>query len=76
MNHHAPVLLAECLDALAIKPDGTYADATFGRGGHSLEILKRLGDKGRLIAIDRDATAIEYGQQHFGDFGQLQLANE
>ncbi len=73
MNHHAPVLLAECLEALAIKPGGTYADATFGRGGHSLEILKRLGDEGQLLAIDRDATAIEYGQQYFKEFGQLRL---
>ncbi len=73
MNHHAPVLLAECLDALAIKPGGIYVDGTFGRGGHSLEILKRLGDEGRLIATDRDATAIEYGQQKFADYKQLTL---
>ncbi len=71
--NHTPVLLAECLDALAIKSDGCYADATFGRGGHSHEILKRLSDKGCLIATDRDATAIEYGQEHFGQFGQLRL---
>ena len=73
VNHHSPVLLAECLEALAIKADGVYVDATFGRGGHSLEVLKQLGDEGLLIAIDRDATAIEYGRQHFAEHQQLQL---
>lgn len=56
---HTSVLLQECLDGLAIKPDGIYIDATFGRGGHSGEILKQLGDNGRLIAFDRDPQAIE-----------------
>ena len=73
MNHHAPVLLAECLEALAIRPNGVYVDGTFGRGGHSLEILKRLEGDSRLIATDRDATAIEYGQQQFADFDRLIL---
>ncbi|MDT8406258.1 MAG: 16S rRNA (cytosine(1402)-N(4))-methyltransferase RsmH [Methylococcales bacterium] len=54
---HAPVLLAECLTALAIRPDGVYVDATFGRGGHSSAILDRL-DRGQLFAIDRDAHAL------------------
>ena len=54
---HVPVLLHECLDALAIKPDGIYVDGTLGRAGHSLEIVKRL-TTGRLIGIDRDETAI------------------
>ena len=56
---HTSVLLQECLDGLAIKPDGIYIDATFGRGGHSGEILKQLGSNGRLIAFDRDPQAIE-----------------
>ena len=56
---HTSVLLQECLDGLAIKPDGIYIDATFGRGGHSGEILKQLGSDGRLIAFDRDPQAIE-----------------
>ncbi|MFK8030268.1 MAG: 16S rRNA (cytosine(1402)-N(4))-methyltransferase RsmH [Gammaproteobacteria bacterium] len=74
MNHHSPVLLAECLEALAIKADGVYADATFGRGGHSLAMLEHIGSEGRLIAIDRDATAIEYGKTHFAEqHQQLQL---
>ncbi len=56
---HTSVLLQECLDGLAIKPDGIYIDATFGRGGHSGEILSLLGEQGRLIAFDRDPQAIE-----------------
>ncbi|MEC9259755.1 MAG: 16S rRNA (cytosine(1402)-N(4))-methyltransferase RsmH [Pseudomonadota bacterium] len=56
---HTSVLLQECLDGLAIKPDGIYIDATFGRGGHSGEILKQLGSNGSLIAFDRDPQAIE-----------------
>lgn len=55
---HKPVLLRPCLDGLNIRPDGIYVDGTFGRGGHSLEIAKRL-TTGRLIAIDRDKTALD-----------------
>jgi len=53
---HLPVLLNECIENLNIKPDGIYVDGTFGRGGHSGEIVKRL-TSGKLIAIDRDAQA-------------------
>lgn len=56
-EYHNPVLLGESIDALEINPDGIYADATFGGGGHSREILSRLSSKGRLIAFDRDADA-------------------
>jgi 16S rRNA (cytosine1402-N4)-methyltransferase len=56
---HVSVLLKESIDALAIKPNGIYVDCTFGRGGHSGEILKQLNSDGRLYAIDRDPTAIE-----------------
>lgn len=56
-EYHNPVLLGESIDALQINPDGIYADATFGGGGHSREILSRLSDKGRLIAFDRDSDA-------------------
>ena len=50
---HEPVLLTEAIEALDIRPDGTYLDGTFGRGGHSRAILERLGPQGRLIALDR-----------------------
>ncbi len=59
---HIAVLLQEAVDALAIKPDGVYVDATFGRGGHSRLILSRLGEQGRLIALDRDPTAVKSGE--------------
>ncbi len=54
---HVPVLLEEAVAALAVKPSGTYVDATFGRGGHSRRILAQLDARGRLIALDRDPTA-------------------
>ncbi len=54
---HRPVLLKEAVDALAVQADGIYMDGTFGRGGHSREILARLGPKGRLLALDRDPEA-------------------
>ena len=81
---HITVLLDEAVEALAIKPNGTYVDGTFGRGGHSRKILSSLGDQGRrLVAIDRDLAAIETGQirstmrdfrlrtLHFSDINQL-----
>jgi 16S rRNA (cytosine1402-N4)-methyltransferase len=55
---HTTVLLSEAVDALDIKPDGTYVDATFGRGGHSRLILSKLSPQGRLIAFDKDLDAI------------------
>jgi 16S rRNA (cytosine1402-N4)-methyltransferase len=55
---HLPVLYNESLQALAIKADGLYVDCTFGRGGHSLGILKQLNADGRLLAFDRDAEAM------------------
>ncbi len=55
-NKHQSVLLNECIEQLAIKPDGVYIDATFGGGGHSREILKKLNNKGRLIAFDQDES--------------------
>jgi 16S rRNA (cytosine1402-N4)-methyltransferase len=57
MSYHQPVLLKESVDALDIKPDGVYVDVTFGGGGHSREILKRLGSSGRLVAFDQDPDA-------------------
>jgi 16S rRNA (cytosine1402-N4)-methyltransferase len=56
-NYHVPVMLQPCIDGLNINPDGVYVDVTFGGGGHSKEILKHLGPKGRLIAFDQDPDA-------------------
>ena len=58
MEYHKPVLLKESVDGLAIKPDGVYVDVTFGGGGHSAEILKRLGPEGKLYAFDQDPDAL------------------
>ena len=59
---HATVLLREAVDALQVKPDGVYVDGTFGRGGHSRLILEKLGEHGKLIALDKDPMAITAGQ--------------
>ena len=56
-TYHIPVLLRESVDGLEIKPDGVYIDVTFGGGGHSREILSRLGKKGHLYSFDQDADA-------------------
>lgn len=58
-EYHNPVLLKETVDGLAIKEDGIYVDVTFGGGGHSKEILSRLGEKGRLYAFDQDKDALK-----------------
>jgi 16S rRNA (cytosine1402-N4)-methyltransferase len=59
---HETVLLAEAVDALAVRAGGIYVDATFGRGGHSRAILARLGEEGRLLVVDRDPQAIAAAQ--------------
>lgn len=56
--YHTPVMLRECIEALAIKPSGIYVDVTFGGGGHSREILEYLGKEGRLYAFDQDPDAL------------------
>lgn len=56
-EYHNPVMLQECIEGLNIKPEGVYVDVTFGGGGHSCEILKHLGQNGRLLAFDQDADA-------------------
>jgi 16S rRNA (cytosine1402-N4)-methyltransferase len=66
IHQHQPVLLAEVIDNLLIKPDGVYVDATFGRGGHARAILDCLGPMGRLLAMDKDPEAIAHACQHFG----------
>tara|TARA_Y100000815_G_scaffold252406_2_gene256587 strand:+ start:7625 stop:8041 length:417 start_codon:yes stop_codon:yes gene_type:complete len=59
MEYHNPVLLQETVDGLNIDPEGVYVDVTFGGGGHSREIMKRLGPGGRLYAFDQDRDALE-----------------
>jgi 16S rRNA (cytosine1402-N4)-methyltransferase len=59
MEYHNPVLLTESIDGLNIKPNGVYVDVTFGGGGHSKEILNRLGEHGKLLAFDQDIDALE-----------------
>ena len=56
-TYHIPVLLMPSVDAMSIRPDGTYVDVTFGGGGHSREILSRLEDGGRLLSFDQDEDA-------------------
>ena len=65
---HKSVLLDETIDSLNIKPDGIYVDGTLGGGGHSLEICKRLSDKGRLIGIDQDLDAIAAATERLKDY--------
>ena len=69
MSYHDPVLLFESVDGLNVKPEGVYVDVTFGGGGHSREILRRLGEKGRLFAFDQDADA----SQNVPDDGRFVL---
>ncbi|MBT8204540.1 MAG: 16S rRNA (cytosine(1402)-N(4))-methyltransferase RsmH [Eudoraea sp.] len=71
-TYHNPVLLRESVDGLQVKADGIYVDVTFGGGGHSREILKRLGEKGQLIGFDQDEDAL----QNIIDDTRFRLINE
>jgi 16S rRNA (cytosine1402-N4)-methyltransferase len=62
-TYHTSVMLHECIDGLAIRPDGIYVDVTFGGGGHSKEILSKLGPNGRLLAFDQDPDAWNQAEQ-------------
>ena len=73
MTGHTPVLLDEVLAGLAIKADGRYCDATFGRGGHTAAILAALGPAGRVVALDRDPDAIRAGEARFAGEPRLTL---
>ena len=70
---HRSVLLDECIEALAIKPNGTYVDGTAGGAGHSSEIAARLGEGGRLIALDQDETAVAVATERLSRFGEHAL---
>ena len=67
IGNHKSVLLEECINGLSIVPGGVYIDGTFGRGGHSRQILAKLGNGGRLIGIDKDPQAIEHAKKEFGN---------
>jgi 16S rRNA (cytosine1402-N4)-methyltransferase len=73
VSEHTPVLLAEVLAGLAIRPGGRYCDATFGRGGHTAAILAALGPAGQVVAIDRDPEAIRAGRRLFAGESRLTL---
>jgi 16S rRNA (cytosine1402-N4)-methyltransferase len=66
---HTPVLLEETVELLNIKPDGIYADATVGNGGHAGRILEKLGPEGMLVGIDCDEGAVESSRQSLGKYG-------
>ena len=75
MAEHSTVLLHEAVDALVVDPDGLYVDGTFGRGGHTAELLSRLSVKGSVIAIDKDLDAIACGKARFSDDDRLSLVH-
>ena len=66
---HRSVLLDECIEALAIKPDGIYIDGTCGGAGHSSVIASHLGEQGLLIGLDQDATAVQVATERLSVFG-------
>lgn len=72
---HSTVLLKEAVDGMAIDADGFYIDGTFGRGGHTAELLSRLSDKGSVIAIDKDLDAIAAGKARFVGEDRLTLVH-
>jgi len=71
---HVPVLLDAAVEALSIRADGIYIDGTYGRGGHSAAILARLGEKGRLVAIDRDPQAVASGRRFADETGDARFS--
>lgn len=73
---HHTVLLHEAVEALAVRPDGTYIDGTFGRGGHSRMILRRLGAQGRLVGFDKDAQAVQAARDMLASEPRFQMVHE
>ena len=72
---HVPVLLEEAIAALSPATDGFYVDATFGRGGHTARLLAALGPAGRVLALDRDAEAVAFGQERFAREPRLEIVH-
>ena len=73
---HKPVLLHECIEGLNINPDGIYVDGTMGGAGHSIEILKRLSNKGMLIGIDRDIEALEAAKTRLSEYENVKYIHD
>jgi 16S rRNA (cytosine1402-N4)-methyltransferase len=69
-TRHEPVLLAETMELLAVRPGGLYIDGTVGLGGHAEEVLRRSGPDGRLVAFDRDPAALEHARARLSPFGE------
>lgn len=74
--NHVSVLLNECIENLNIKPDGIYVDGTMGGAGHSLEIVKRLSEKGMLIGIDRDEEALAVAKERLKEFNNVKYVHD
>ena len=73
---HKPVMLSECIEGLNIKPDGIYVDGTMGGAGHSLEIVKKLSEKGMLIGIDRDEEALAVAKERLKEFNNVKYVHD
>lgn len=74
--NHVPVLLKECIEGLAIKPDGIYVDGTLGGAGHSSQIVKQISKKGLLLGIDRDEEAICFAKERLKEFSNVQFVHD
>jgi 16S rRNA (cytosine1402-N4)-methyltransferase len=74
-TEHTTVLLHEAVDALVVDPGGFYVDGTFGRGGHTAELLSKLSDEALVVAIDKDPQAIAEGERRFSEDPRLQLVH-
>ena len=73
VNAHAPVLLAESIEGLAVRSDGVYIDATYGRGGHAQAILGGLGSAGALLVVDRDPDAVAHAREALGNDPRVRI---